>query len=72
MQKQMFVCSTCGFTAFVDRALELELAGWASRTDPDGSAKFVCSVCRAGAEAGDSPDRPPAASAPRARTKASG
>lgn len=46
MSKAMFVCSACGFTAFVERLRELELAGWQFDDREDGSRTLTCSACR--------------------------
>jgi hypothetical protein len=50
MPKLMFVCSTCGFAAFVERPMELELAGWRDETREDGSRGLTCSACLADAQ----------------------
>ena len=50
MPKLMFVCSTCGFAAFVERPMELELAGWRDETREDGSRDLTCSACLADAQ----------------------
>ena len=45
MHKLMFACSRCGFKAFVERPMELELAGWSAETRHDGTSVIVCSAC---------------------------
>jgi hypothetical protein len=45
MTKLMFVCSSCGFAAFVERPMELERAGWRYEARPDGAVGLLCSVC---------------------------
>jgi hypothetical protein len=71
MPKLMFVCSTCGFAAFVERPMELELAGWRGETREDGSSRLTCAGCLADAQQRQGPAVPdhahdPAALAPAA------
>jgi hypothetical protein len=63
MHKLMFVCSRCGFTAFVERQLELEIAGWWGETRDDGTSVVTCADC----VAESAPDQDSVAT-PRART----
>jgi hypothetical protein len=65
MHKQMFVCSRCGFTAFVERPRELELAGWRGETLGDGTSTIFCAACASGPAQGATEDPSPS----RARTK---
>jgi hypothetical protein len=74
MSKLMFVCSTCGFAAFVERPMELDLAGWRSETREDGSFNLTCTACLADAQPPDPTAQgqapaPLAAAAPRARAR---
>jgi hypothetical protein len=66
MPKLMFVCSTCGFAAFVERPMELEMAGWRGESREDGSSILTCSGCLADARQGQSPAAPDQAPEPAA------
>lgn len=47
MHKAMFVCSTCGFVAFVAGRLELEVTGWLVEDGPHRTTTISCPACRA-------------------------
>jgi hypothetical protein len=56
MDKQMFVYSRCGFTAFVERAIEVERAGWPGETQQDGVSVVTCADCIAESAQSERPE----------------
>ena len=68
MNKLMFVCSQCGFIAFVERPFELQLAEWRAEIRADGTPVYTCTTCVADTVAAASDPREAHAPAPPPRT----
>jgi hypothetical protein len=69
MSKNMFVCSRCGFTAFVERAIELERAGWRGEIRKDGAALVICADCIAESSQRQRPELASVGARPKAASR---